>query len=133
MSPNFYGDDRSAGLGVFCGGVLRCGRRRCTHTQPPVLPAALSAISLQDLILKPAKDDAALPEKLLVFIPGANVPVSYYTTLMQSIQNQTNLRLWVVVPAMPQQKCIFVCPSYDCRSSLHLPTPSPPCYAQTGR
>jgi hypothetical protein len=66
----------------------------------------------QDLILKPAKDDAALAEKLLVFIPGANVAVSYYTTLMQSIQNQTNLRLWVVVPAMPQQKCIFVCPSY---------------------
>ena len=99
----------------------------------PSCPRHCQQISLQDLILKPAKDDAALPEKLLVFIPGANVPVSYYTTLMQSIQNQTNLRLWVVVPAMPQQKCIFVCPSYDCRSSLHLLTPSPPCYAQTGR
>lgn len=69
-----------------------------------------------DLILPPLQSKGGdLEEKLMVLIPGANVATSYYTDPMAAVQEFTNLRLWVVVPAFTTKLCIIECATtYTC-------------------
>ena len=62
-----------------------------------------------DLILSASSHTS--PPKLLVLIPGANVATSFYYDTARAIQNGTRAALWVVVPSMPQELCISICPS----------------------
>ena len=61
------------------------------------------------LVFKPLDTKTDLEEKLLVLIPGADVATEFYTNTANSIQEHTNLKLWVVVPAMPGKLCIPEC------------------------
>ena len=45
----------------------------------------------------------------MVLIPGAGVSTSYYIGPMTEVQKQTNLRLWIVVPAFGSKYCIESC------------------------
>ena len=69
-----------------------------------------------DLIFPPpSSKDAALAEKLLLFIPGAHVATEYSTGPLEAIQEAANLRLWVVAPSIPGDMCINYCTSpEDC-------------------
>merc|ERR1712151_521195 len=64
-----------------------------------------------NLVIPPLDSKAALPEKMLVLIPGANVATSYYSDTAAAIQAATDLKLWVVVPEIADKLCISVCPS----------------------
>jgi hypothetical protein len=68
-------------------------------------------------IFNPLDTKSELEEKLLVIIPGADVATEFYTQPAQAIQEKTNLKLWVVVPAMPGKLCIPDC------SNVHLCAP----------
>lgn len=75
-----------------------------------LLLAAAVANADDDIILSPLSDDPSLPERLLIFLPGAGVPNEHYKATAEAIQSQaTELRLHVVVPAIPLQKCIIAC------------------------
>lgn len=63
----------------------------------------------QDLIFKPLAGKSDLETKMLVLIPGGEVETEYYTKTAEAIQKDSNLNLWVVVPAMPQKLCIMIC------------------------
>lgn len=66
----------------------------------------------EDIILQPTQPDTSLPARLLVFIPGANVPNENYRVTAQAIQDAaTALRLTVVIPTVFTRKCIIQCPS----------------------
>jgi len=71
--------------------------------------AAPLASTNQDHVLKPTKTSG--PVKMMVFIPGANVPTEFYLPTVKAIQDASDLQLWVVIPAMPLKKCIITCPS----------------------
>lgn len=46
---------------------------------------------------------------MLVFIPGADVATEYYSDTAAAIQEASNLRLWVIIPAIPSELCISYC------------------------
>merc|ERR1712070_164174 len=73
-------------------------------------PLTASNDSNQDHVIKPL-DDKVGPEKMLVFIPGANVPTENYLPTVNAIQEASGLKLWVVIPAMPGKRCIMLCPT----------------------
>lgn len=51
-------------------------------------------------------------DRLLIFIPGANVPNTNYVATCKAIQaNTPGVRLTVVIPAVFQRKCIIQCTS----------------------
>jgi len=66
--------------------------------------------SNQDHVIKPLAAKSG-PEKMLVFIPGANVPTENYLPTVNAIQEASDLRLWVVIPAMPGKRCVILCPT----------------------
>lgn len=66
----------------------------------------------EDIVLPPVQTDASLPERLLVFIPGADVPTDNYKLTAQAIQSAaTGLRLHVVITSVFAELCIGYCPS----------------------
>eukprot|EP00466_Bigelowiella_natans_P001087 jgi/Bigna1/136172/aug1.32_g10880 len=65
----------------------------------------------QVLIFPPLASKQSMQEKLLVLIPGANVATEYYSAPALAIQDKAQMKLWVVVPAMPEEKCIIACPT----------------------
>jgi len=66
----------------------------------------------RDVILEPRQSDTSLPERLLIFIPGAAVPTEIYRATAEAIQAAaTDIRLTIVVPATFQRLCISQCPS----------------------
>jgi len=72
-----------------------------------------------DIVLPPVQTDASLPERLLVFIPGAEVPTDNYKLTGQAIQEAaTGLRLHVVIPSVFAELCIGYCPSESACGSL---------------
>lgn len=79
----------------------------------------------QDIVLAPQKFSPTDPQKLLIFIPGANVPTSNYNETMAAIQTAASApglglsNLWVVVPAINTKKCIMYCPSASVCAPLH--------------
>lgn len=72
----------------------------------------------ESLVFPPLDGKTGEKDDLLVFIPGANVPTDNYNLTVAAIQNATNLKLWVVVPAMPAKTCITTCPSTSLCSPL---------------
>lgn len=61
------------------------------------------------------------PEKMLVFIPGGDVPNEHYRATALAIQAAAvDLRLWVVIPAVSQRLCIISCSATSLCSPLHL-------------
>ena len=56
---------------------------------------------------------------MFVFIPGANVPTSYYIDTARAIQEATDLKLWVVIPEILDKFCISICPSKDACFKLY--------------
>jgi len=76
----------------------------------PLTAMTASNDSNQDHVIKPL-DDKVGPEKMLVFIPGANVPTENYLPTVNAIQEASELKLWVVIPAMPGKRCIMLCPT----------------------
>jgi hypothetical protein len=65
----------------------------------------------EDIVLPSIQSDPALPERLLVFIPGGKVPNEYYKLTAQAIQKAaTGVRLTVVIPEVFQRLCIISCP-----------------------
>ena len=103
--------------------------------------AAVSCVTFgnadEDVILPPVYDDATLPQRLLIFIPGADVATSYYTATAQAIQQATTgLRLHVVIPTVTDQLCISQCPSSSLSvrhstAGWQMRCPSPPSAART--
>lgn len=76
--------------------------------------ATLAKASDQDIILAPVQSDESLPERLLVFIPGAAIPTENYRATAEAIQQAANgLRLHVVIPAIFARKCIIQCMSSE--------------------
>lgn len=77
----------------------------------------------QHIVLKPsnATATATLPEKMLVYIPGGDVPNDKYVATAQSIQRATeqHLRLWVVIPAVFRRLCIITCSAPSLCGVLH--------------
>lgn len=63
------------------------------------------------ILAPPTSKGTDLEEALYVMIPGANVATEYYTSPMVAVQEQSNLRLWVVVPAFTGELCIPTCSS----------------------
>jgi hypothetical protein len=74
-----------------------------------LLGLAAFASADEDIILKPLDSTKGMPTKLLVFIPGGNVPNNNYTLTAQAIQRYTQLNLWVVIPAVFNRLCIIEC------------------------
>lgn len=64
-----------------------------------------------DVILQPLQPaSSSLPERLLMFIPGALVPNHHYTPMLQAIQKASKgIRLTVVVPKVLEKMCISEC------------------------
>jgi hypothetical protein len=61
-------------------------------------------------IVLPALPDAEGPEKLLIFIPGGDVPNENYTLTSKAIQKAAkNIRLTVVVPSFFRNLCVISC------------------------
>jgi len=74
--------------------------------------ATLAEAFDQDIILAPVQSDESLPERLLVFIPGAGVPNENYRVTGEAIQQAAmGLRLHVVIPGIAIRKCIIQCTS----------------------
>jgi hypothetical protein len=70
-------------------------------------------------IVLPALPDAEGPEKLLIFIPGGNVPNENYTLTSKAIQEAAmHLRLTVVVPSVFKNLCAIECSSPSLCSPL---------------
>jgi len=64
----------------------------------------------EDIILQPVLQNDSLPERLLIFVPGAGVPTGNYVATAQAIQQaSTELRLTVVIPSVFQKICIIQC------------------------
>jgi pimeloyl-ACP methyl ester carboxylesterase len=79
----------------------------------------LAASNNTDIILPPLSGSTG-PEKLLIFIPGANVATEFYLSPIKEIQAKTKaLRLWIVVPAIAGKKCIITCPTASLCAPLH--------------
>ena len=76
-----------------------------------LLAAAAVAADNSNLVIPPLESKSDLPEKMLVLIPGANVPTSYYSDTAAAIQGAADLNLWVIVPEIADKLCISVCPS----------------------
>ena len=83
-----------------------------------LLSFAAAGADNSNLVIPPLESKAALPEKMLVLIPGANVATSYYSDTAAAIQEATDLKLWVVVPEIADKLCISVCPTSG--SCFHL-------------
>ena len=73
------------------------------------LLSSASAGGDQHIVLKPIKNVANLPTKLMVFIPGGNVPNTHYINTSVAIQNATKINLWVVIPSVTNRLCIIEC------------------------
>merc|ERR1711907_382006 len=71
---------------------------------------ASATASNADHVLPPLAGKSNIT-KLLVLIPGANVDTEYYLDTAASIQQASDLSLWVAIPAMPVKRCIILCPS----------------------
>jgi len=72
-----------------------------------------------DHILKPL-DGKTGAEKMVVLIPGANVPTENYLQTAAAMQNGTDLKLWVAIPTMgPPKRCIILCPTLSACAPLH--------------
>ena len=65
----------------------------------------------QNRVLAPPDSKAGLDEKMFVLIPGANVPTANYIDTAKAIQEQADLKLWVVIPEIADKFCISVCPA----------------------
>jgi len=63
----------------------------------------------EDIILKPLSVKANVPTKVLIFIPGGNVPNYHYNLTAAAIQNNSEVNLWVVIPAVTKRLCIIEC------------------------
>ena len=63
----------------------------------------------QHIVLPPLKNDSKLATKMLVFIPGGNVPNAHYVNTSKAIQAATNLNLWVTIPSVTNRLCIIEC------------------------
>lgn len=82
-----------------------------------------SALSAADEhIVLPPTTLANVTMKMLIFIPGGNVPNEHYIATAQSIQQAAEahqLSLWVVIPAVFQRLCIISCTAKSVCSPLH--------------
>lgn len=70
------------------------------------------------LVFSPLLNKAHLEEKMLVFLPGGNVATEFYNMTVSKIQAAANLKLWVIVPAMPSKLCIRLCTTPSLCSGL---------------
>ena len=63
----------------------------------------------------------SLPNKLIVFFPGGNVPNTNYTTPLMAVQDElsSQFNVWVSVLGFKTRKCIQVCPSAGTCFLLH--------------
>lgn len=90
------------------------------HLLALFLVTVLSLVSADEtLFFKPLSNDTSLPEKMVLFIPGANVPNVNYTLIAESLQSYANMRLYVTVMAVTKRFCIIECPNSSLCSTLH--------------
>ncbi|CAE7868786.1 unnamed protein product [Symbiodinium microadriaticum] len=94
-------------------GPLRC-----------LLLIALGVLAQADepIVLKPGEAEAGKSRKMMVLIPGGNVPNHHYQQTAQAIQDaaaQKGLSLWLVVPTVFQNLCIISCAATWLCSPLH--------------
>lgn len=78
------------------------------------LIAALFAVLNADHIVipPPGLPRPDTPEKMLLFIPGGNVPNSHYRITASAIQKElakSDIRLWAVIPSVTKNLCIIEC------------------------
>ncbi|CAE7816008.1 unnamed protein product, partial [Symbiodinium necroappetens] len=76
----------------------------------------------EPIVLKPGEAEAGKSRKMMVLIPGANVPNHHYQQTAQAIQDaaaQKGLSLWLVVPTVFQNLCIISCAATWLCSPLH--------------
>lgn len=94
-----HGRDGAAGLLGIGLGLLslggHCVAADGSDDQPIVLPPVVGASG---------------PVKMVVFIPGGNVPNERYTATAQAIQSSVvGVRLWAAIAAVPKRLCILSC------------------------
>jgi len=73
------------------------------------LMAALTGLALADdtKVFGPVTNGTqGVAPKLMVFIPGGNVPTDNYVETVQAIQKRTELPLYVAIPSIPGKICI---------------------------
>jgi hypothetical protein len=73
------------------------------------------------IVLQPLQNGTSAPERMMVFIPGGKVPNAHYIATARAIQQfvGSDLRLWVVIPAVFQRLCIISCASTSICSPLN--------------
>jgi len=74
----------------------------------------------QHIVVAPATNDTSLPERMLLFIPGGDVPNDRYVATGQAVQRALakDVRLWVAIPAVLKRLCILSCTTPSLCSAL---------------
>lgn len=75
----------------------------------------------EHIALAPPTMTPNVPHKMMVFIPGGNVPNDKYTATAKAIQAAVSPKanLWVVIPAVFKRLCIISCTATAICSPLH--------------
>ncbi|CAE8623446.1 unnamed protein product [Polarella glacialis] len=99
------------------------------HSRFFLLASLLSAFAVlpgeadEHIVLKPpGYSNTSDPQKMLIFIPGGNVPNNHYESTARAIQAaaaEQELMLWVVIPAAFNRLCIIECTSTVTCAPLH--------------
>lgn len=73
------------------------------------------------IALEPLTPTSSIPTKMLVFIPGGNVPGIQYVPTAVAIQEalSTVMNLWIVIPAVTNRLCIIECTTSALCFPLH--------------
>lgn len=74
----------------------------------------------ESIVLAPPKSNGTRLVKMLVFVPGGDVPNDRYVPTAKAIQAAvTQLDLWVVIPAVFKRLCIISCSTKALCAPLH--------------
>lgn len=79
------------------------------------------ALAGDHIVLPPVSTSSALPVKLLLFVPGGNVPNDHYRPTVAAIQTavKDKVALWGVIPSVTSDLCIIECSAPLLCSPLH--------------
>eukprot|EP00971_Amphidinium_carterae_P168181 3332293-Amphidinium_carterae.1 len=70
-----------------------------------------SVVADVHIVSPPVTNDTSLPERMLLFIPGGDVPNQNYLATVEAVQQTLakDVRLWAAIPAVFKRLCILSC------------------------